>query len=66
MEGRRRSRDRRLKRCHQCNRLEDQLWATAYEQIWPMVRRIVRRRPAEERQLVGGVATVGGRITRRA
>lgn len=62
MEGRRRSRDRRLKRCHQGNRLEDQLWATAYEQIWPLV----RRRPAEQRQFVEDVATVGGRITRRA
>lgn len=66
MEGRCRSKDRGLKRCYQCNRLEDQLWATAYEQIWPLVRCIVRQRPAEQKQYVGDVATVGGRITRRA
>jgi hypothetical protein len=39
MEGRQRTGERRLKHCYQCNRLEDELWAMAYEQIWPLVRR---------------------------
>lgn len=48
MEGKRKTRDRRLKRCYQCSRLEDQLWAMAYEHVWPLVRRALREgRPAK-------------------
>lgn len=36
MEGKR---QRRVTRCYQANRIEDQLWALAYEQIWPLLRR---------------------------
>ncbi len=39
MEGERGTGERKLMQCYQCNRLEDQLWAMAYEQIWPVVRR---------------------------
>jgi hypothetical protein len=35
MEGKRGTKVRRLKRCCQCSRLEDELWAMAYEQAWP-------------------------------
>jgi hypothetical protein len=48
MEGKRKTRARRLKRCYQCSRLEDQLWAMAYEQVWPLVRRaLTEGQPAE-------------------
>ncbi len=39
MEGQGKSSGRPLKRCYQRNRLEDQLWVTAYEYVWPLVRR---------------------------
>lgn len=39
MEGKQRTGERRLKHCCQCNRLEDEVWAMAYEQIWPLVKR---------------------------
>ncbi len=39
MEGRQRTGERELKHCYQCSRLEDELWAMAYEQVWPLVRR---------------------------
>jgi hypothetical protein len=43
MEGRSEARQRTLKRCYQCNRMEEQVWAAAYEQVWPLIRRVVRR-----------------------
>lgn len=52
MEGRGKCRDRRLRRCCQCNRLEDQLWATAYEYVWPLVRRALCGNAAERARLV--------------
>lgn len=39
MEGKRYSSERRVTRCYQANRIEDELWAMAYEQIWPLLRR---------------------------
>ncbi len=42
MEGQGKSRDRRLKRCYQGNRLENQLWVMAYETAWPLIRPVVR------------------------
>lgn len=41
MEGKRNSEGRRISRCHEANRLEEQLWALAYEQVWPLIRRAV-------------------------
>jgi hypothetical protein len=34
---------RTLRRDFECNRLEEQLWTTAYEQIWPVIRKSVKR-----------------------
>ena len=39
MEDRGNSGARRLCRCYQCHRLEEQLWALAYEQVGPVIRR---------------------------
>jgi hypothetical protein len=39
MEDDRKSGERRLRRCYQCNRLEDELWAMAYGEVWPLIRR---------------------------
>ncbi len=39
MEGKRGTEDLRLMQCYQCSRLEDELWAMAYEQVWPLARR---------------------------
>jgi hypothetical protein len=38
MDGPRKSRRLRITRRHETNRLEDQVWALAYEQIWPVIR----------------------------
>lgn len=37
MEDNRNSGERRLRRCYQCNRLEDELWAMAYGEVWPLI-----------------------------
>jgi hypothetical protein len=66
MEGRKSSRGRRLSRCYQCSRLEEQLWATAYEQIWPVVRRSVIRFRGNEPPQVGQQADLHTTIARRA
>lgn len=51
MEGRQRTGERELKHCYQCSRLEDELWAMAYEQIWPSIRRpLVAERPRTSRR----------------
>jgi len=39
MAGDRRLSERAVERGFERSRLEDQLWAAAYEQIWPVVRR---------------------------
>ena len=44
MEGEEKGRECRPKRCYQCSRLEDQLWETAYELVWPVVAKALRRR----------------------
>lgn len=44
MEDDLRSRECQVKRCYECNRLEEQLWNMAYEHIWPLVRRQLGRR----------------------
>jgi hypothetical protein len=45
MEGKRKSPNaRELRRCYHCNRYEEELWALAYGEIWP----VIRRSPSEE------------------
>jgi hypothetical protein len=43
------SRGRILQRGYEWNRLEEQLWTVAYEQIWPVIRRGRNRRQSEQR-----------------
>jgi hypothetical protein len=43
MEGNRKAPVRALQRAFECNRLEEQLWATAYEQVWPLLHRSLKR-----------------------
>lgn len=39
------ARECKVKRCYDCNRLQDEVWNVAYEQIWPLVRQqLVRLR----------------------
>ena len=40
MERRGKSRGRRIVRRHEATRLEDQLWAMAFEQLWPLLRKV--------------------------
>lgn len=65
MEGRTESEDRRLKRCYQCNRLEDQLWAMAYEHVCPVVRRAWGQQQGELNLFGRETSSVSG-LARRA
>jgi hypothetical protein len=40
-------RERRLERCFEGSRLEEELWELAYEQIWPQIRRSFGRSVSE-------------------
>lgn len=61
MEDRRESPVRPVCRCYQCHRLEEQLWALAYEQVWPVIRRAL----SEPRAARGGDRHVGSRSSAR-
>jgi hypothetical protein len=65
MDGPRKSRPLRITRGHETNRLEDQVWALAYEQIWPVIRQALNsKRPsaeAEPEQAVGESAIAARR-----
>jgi len=51
MEGKRNARMLAVSRRYEPNRLEDAVWAIAYEQVWPILRRrIDRLRLADEQQ----------------
>lgn len=41
---------RRVMRCYECNRLEEEVWRLAYEQVWPVVRKTLK----DQSQSVGG------------
>jgi hypothetical protein len=43
MEGSRGRDGRQIRRCHEATRLEEELWALAYDQISPSVPRAVKR-----------------------
>jgi hypothetical protein len=61
MEGKRKSSSqRRVQRCYQCNRFEEELWALAYGELWPLIRRALTeersphadpKRPSSDPQL---------------
>jgi hypothetical protein len=58
------SADRTLRHCYEWNRFEEQLWTTAYEQIWPVIRRALQPRPTAQRRHERSGPRV--RIARRA
>jgi hypothetical protein len=62
MEDRRR-RQRTLQRRFEGNRLEDQLWTMAYEEICPVIRRSTKREHegSQRRPRTGGKATAAVR-----
>jgi hypothetical protein len=43
MEDDRKRDERRLRRCYQSNRLEQELLAMAYGEVWPLVRRVLKQ-----------------------
>ena len=43
MEDNRKASERILLRRFECHRLEEQLWTTAYEQLWPVIRRSLKQ-----------------------
>lgn len=48
MEGKRQDAARRLGRLFEKNRLEEQLWTRAYQELWPIIRRSLKRASGEE------------------
>ena len=60
MEDNRKSGERGLRRRYQSSRFEEELWAIAYEQLWPLIRKalIVQRPPANaDRESASFVST---------
>jgi hypothetical protein len=47
MEVKRKTAAVRLRRCYQCCRHEEQIWVLAYEQIYPLARRLPVCRSSE-------------------
>jgi hypothetical protein len=43
MEEKGKARERRLRREFQRSRVEEQLWATAYEEVWPVIRKSIKQ-----------------------
>jgi len=43
MERRRKSRGRMIVRRYEATRLEEEVWALAFEQVWPLLREVVSR-----------------------
>jgi hypothetical protein len=43
MEDNRKISERTRQRDFECNRLEEQLWTMAYEQVWPVIHRSLKR-----------------------
>ena len=57
---------RRLRRASEPSRLEDQVWTLAYEQIWPLVRKVLKNhKPAALDEPAPRLADSAG-IARRA
>jgi hypothetical protein len=58
MEGSRKKRDLPVKRSFEGNRLEEEIWTVAYEEVWPVVRRAggqnQPQRPQREEELAAG------------
>lgn len=48
MEDNCKSSVRKLRRCYQCNRFEEELWALAYGEVWPVVRRALTEERSPE------------------
>ena len=48
MEDRLLAKECKLKRCYECNRLEEEVWKQAYEHLWPVVRRQLQRTRGEQ------------------
>jgi hypothetical protein len=66
MEGSRRRSRRKVVRCHETSRLEDDLWVLAYDQICPPVSRAGKRRPVVRPSKPGFPATDLSPIARSA
>ena len=65
MDGKRGKLGRTLCRTCEPNRLEEELWATAYEQVWPLIKKVLQyHQPAAEDESV--VELECRRIARRA
>ena len=52
---------RRLSRRSEPNRLEDEVWALAYEEIWPLFGKVVRKRnPPQDDSTAPSITAVTG------
>jgi hypothetical protein len=64
MEDNRRTPERTVQRRFEGDRLEEQLWSTAYEQIWPVIRRSLKQLIAQRRN--GRESATRVNVARRA
>jgi hypothetical protein len=62
MEGNRKKRDLSVRRGFEGNRLEEEIWAVAYEEVWPVVRRALGQNQHEQPQREEQLAARDDRI----
>jgi hypothetical protein len=66
MEGDGKAKQRKLTRCYQCSRLEEEIWTTAFEQIWPVIRRALAQHRDDEPRFAGRQTESTTIVARRA
>lgn len=58
--------ERRVLREFEVTRLEEEVWALAYEEIWPVARRVLSARVEQLPDEVPGRATISQEVARSA
>lgn len=66
MEGSQCVNGRRISRRCERHRLEEEVWALAYEQVWPLLRRALNRNETEPKATAQQVAGASTNLVRSA
>lgn len=66
MDGKGNSKERTLERRYEVDRLEEQVWSLAYEQVCPVIRRALARRRSASKEVSQVAAREMAAVARRA
>ena len=66
MEDKRNCKGRQISRRYEPNRVEEEVWALAYEQVWPLVRRVLSRKQLDPPDESEFPSTVSANVARSA